>query len=126
MPSLKRELGDMGERLAQTYLIKKGYQIIQKNYLKPYGEIDIVAKNRGVLVFVEVKTRIKTTNESYLPPETNVNYGKGRKIIKTAQVYLMENSIPENIFWQIDVISVELDYTIRKAKIKHFENAVIN
>lgn len=124
MPSLKRELGDMGERLVQAYLIKRGYQILQKNYLKPYGEIDIVASNKGVLVFIEVKTRV-IKEKGYIPPEASVGYFKSRKIVRTAEVYLMEKRIPENTFWRIDVVSVDLNYTTRKAKIRHFENAVV-
>lgn len=125
MPSPKRQLGDIGEKIARNYLKRKGYNILENNYRKKYGEVDIVAKDRKVLVFVEVKTRIKKLTEKYLPPETNVNYSKGIKIIRTAQVYLMERRIPEDIFWRIDVISVELNYESRKATVKHFQNAVV-
>jgi len=56
MPSLKREIGNEGEKIAKKYLRGKGYYILETNYLKPFGEIDIIAENQGRLVFVEVKT----------------------------------------------------------------------
>ena len=63
MPSQKRKFGDLGERIGEEYLVKNGYQVIEKNYLKPWGEIDIIAKKNGALVFFEVKTRDKKNIE---------------------------------------------------------------
>lgn len=125
MPSEKREIGDEGERIAQKYLQRKGYHILETNYLKPFGEIDIIAENQGGLVFVEVKTRIYNNHVNYFPPEVNVHYFKGKKVERVANIYLSEKGFPESTAWQIDVVSVELNYTTRRAKITHFKNAVI-
>lgn len=125
MITQRRKVGDLGERLARSYLEGKGYRIVETNFLKPWGEIDIVAQQGGFLVFIEVKTKIKQKS-SYLPPEANVGYWKSRKVARTAETYLMERLVPENIFWRIDVVSVELNYQTRKAKIKHFENAIVS
>ena len=52
----KRKIGDLGESVAETFLIRKGFNIIEKNYWKPWGEIDIVAEKGGCVRFIEVKT----------------------------------------------------------------------
>lgn len=125
MPSPKRQLGDIGEKIARNYLKRKGYNILENNYRKKYGEVDIVAKDRKVLVFVEVKTRVYNPEVVYFPPEVNVHYFKGKKIERVANIYLSEKKFSENTLWQIDVVTVELNYTNRKAKITHFKNAVV-
>lgn len=125
MPSEKREIGDEGERIAQKYLQRKGYHILETNYLKPFGEIDIIAENQGGLFFIEVKTRTYNNHVNYFPPEVNVHYFKGKKVKRVANIYLSEKGFSENTSWQIDVVSIELNYTTRRAKITHFKNAVI-
>lgn len=68
MPEIKKlknrnkELGDFGEKIARKILIEKGYEIIELNYRTKFGEIDIIAKENNILVFVEVKTR---TNKNF-------------------------------------------------------------
>ena len=122
MPSQKRKLGDVGEGIAVGYLEKAGYRILERNYQKPWGEIDIIAKkDQNSIVFVEVKTR-KSISGYF--PEENVNFKKQRKIIRTAQTYLAEKEYPPKTIWQIDVIAVELDEQTRKANLKHIKNAV--
>lgn len=79
------ELGRKGERLAESFLKKSGYKILNKNYHSPFGEIDIIAKEKETLVFVEVKTK---HSGSFIPPELNVNRKKQQKIIKGALNYI--------------------------------------
>ena len=64
MKSKRRTIGDFGEEIALKYLEKKGYQILDRNFLKPYGEIDIIAIKNDILTFVEVKTR---KNDEFKP-----------------------------------------------------------
>ncbi|TSC75408.1 MAG: TIGR00252 family protein [Parcubacteria group bacterium Gr01-1014_33] len=123
MPSQKRKFGDAGERIAQRYLTKKGYTFIEKNYQKPWGEIDLVFKRGELIVFVEVKTRDLKNVEHYLA-EYSVNYLKIKKLQKICETYLMERRCPYNQKWQIDVIAIAIDKIRKKAKIKHIENAV--
>ncbi len=52
-----KQIGDLGEQLAADFLIKNGYTVLERNYRTPYGELDIIAKDRDTVVFVEVKTR---------------------------------------------------------------------
>ena len=119
----KRKLGDLGEEIAANYLKNKGYKILARNYQKPWGEIDIVARNvsRETLVFIEVKSQ-KMALQSHLPEE-NVHYFKKKRLEKAVLSYLAENKYPEETDWQIDVIAVEIDLKTRKANVRHIPNA---
>ena len=88
MVTERRKFGDMGEMIAKRYLGQKGYTILESNYRKPYGEIDIIALQSKTLVFVEVKTRA-VKNVSYFLPEQSVNYAKSKKLKKICQIYLL-------------------------------------
>ena len=123
MPSAKRKFGDVGEKIAEQYLVQKGYMIIEKNYLKPWGEIDIVAKKDQTIVFFEVKTREARHVEHYLA-EAAVNKSKIRKLQKICETYLLGKKFPVEQNWQIDVLAIAINKETRKARIKHFENAV--
>lgn len=123
MPSQKRKFGDIGEKIAEKYLISKGYAIIEKNYLKPWGEIDLVAKKDEELIFCEVKIRDAKYVQHYLA-ESSVNRLKIKKLQKICETYLIERRLPYSQKWQIDVLAIAIDKESKKAKIKHFENAV--
>lgn len=121
----KRVFGDLGEKIAKEYLEKHDYTIIDQNYSKRWGEIDIIAETKEKeLVFVEIKTRETGNTPSVFLPEDSVNFFKQQKIIKTAQTFLYENKYSEDTAWRIDVIAIEIDKISRKAKIRHLESAV--
>ncbi|MCD6103197.1 MAG: YraN family protein [Thermotogaceae bacterium] len=88
------------EDTAADYLKRKGYTILQRNYRTRFGEIDIVARYKKYLVFVEVKS-----GKSYYQPRTRVNASKLRKISFAAAVYLSRDSYPYRGY-RIDVIEV--------------------
>lgn len=125
-----KQVGNLGERIAEKYLKEKGYQILDRNYFfripgnPQRGEIDIIAQKSDIISFIEVKTLIKTGRGqiSAISPEEKVNFSKQRKLRKTAESWLMKNKIPLNTKWQIDVISVTI--VKGKVKISHFENAI--
>ncbi len=123
----RKRLGNLGERIAENFLRRKGYEILGKNYSSKFvsgpkrGEIDLVAKKDNIISFVEVKTLL--SQENFLP-EDKVDFQKQRKIIKMAESWLMENKIPLDSPWQIDIIAISLDSDAKKAKIRHLENAV--
>lgn len=85
MSLLRKILGRSGEDLAANYLADLGYTILERNYEAPYGEIDLIALERGTLVFVEVKTR---TTDAYGAPELAVNRRKQERMVKAALGYL--------------------------------------
>lgn len=124
MKTLKRQFGDLGEQIAKKYLEKNKYQILEQNFQKPWGEIDIIAKRGNNIVFIEVKAKSAGIGNEHGLPEEEVNFWKQKKLIRTAQTYLIEHGFEENVNWQIDVISVVLDWQTRKAKLQHLKNAV--
>lgn len=101
----KIETGQSGEKLAVEFLKKQGFKIIETNFKCKFGEIDVVAREGGILVFVEVKTR--SSNQFGLPEEA-VGYRKIQHIIKSAQVYhSLHNNLP--LGDRIDVVAIEKD-----------------
>lgn len=114
------ELGFLAENLAARYLEKRGYAIIELNYRKPWGEIDIVASKQGILVFVEVKANRKII--AGFEPELRANRSKIDKVIRTARTYLAERRYNSAQEWQVDIITIGLDEPREVAKIKHFKN----
>ena len=123
MKTVKRKKGDEGEEVAFAYLKKHGYKILERNYSAKFGEVDLIAKKEKTVIFVEVKTR-KDALQSDLYPERNVDWRKQRKLIRTAEYYLIKNNYPDDTPWQIDVIGVELDMVSRRANLRHLKNAV--
>jgi len=123
MPSKKRKFGDVGEEFAKDYLLSKGYAIVLCNYQKPWGEIDIIAEKAGIIRFIEVKTS-RFYPESSFTPEIRVNKKKIRSLKRICETYLLEQKLPPDREWQIDVISVILNDDDTLREINHIENAV--
>ncbi len=137
-----KKLGSFGEKIAVKYLKNKGYKILGQNYSSKLvsgplrGEIDIIVrpsrsvsnvlrgKKDNIIHFIEVKTLFDRGRASDISPEEKVNFEKQKKLVKTAENWLMEKKIPLNSKWQIDVISIKIDLNTKKAKIQHFKNAV--
>jgi putative endonuclease len=127
-----KKLGSLGEKIAINFLKKRGYEILDKNYSPKFvsgplrGEIDVIAKKDGVIVFIEVKTlvQIGRGRTSAISPEEKVDYSKQKKLIKMAESWLSERKISLDTPWQIDVVSIRIDSDAKKAKIRHFQNAI--
>ncbi|MCI8620931.1 MAG: YraN family protein [Clostridia bacterium] len=102
--SLNKEEGKLGERVAVEYLKEKGYEIICQNFACRQGEIDIVAKDRKELVFIEVKTR---KGMKYGEAREAVHNKKLKHILGTASYYLYKTN-QESAYIRIDVIEVYL------------------
>ena len=96
-------LGAWGEFTAAQYLQKKRYKIVATGYRSRFGEIDLIAKKDGYLVFVEVKYR---ADERFGAPEEAVDFRKQKKIIAAAQYYMYKNRIPFNTPCRFDVAGV--------------------
>ena len=112
-----QKVGKWGEETAAAYLIQRGYEIITRNARTPYGEIDIIAKQAELTIFIEVKTLTSSKN---FYPEQNVTTRKREHMLACAECYAAENAIDH---WQIDVIAVEGRQGMAP-KITHFENAL--
>ncbi len=120
MSTSRQTLGRWGESRAAEYLTRRGYTIIERNVRTRYGEIDIVARQAEVAVFVEVKTRSST---AYGYPEESITQKKRAHLIASAQAYLQTHPELETD-WRIDVIAIHRPHSSRAPQITHFENAV--
>lgn len=117
------EIGRVAENMAEEYLKGKGYDILFRNYKKPWGEIDIIAKKAEVIVFVEVKAN---KNEyANFQPEIRANEEKMRKVVRAARTYLAQYKL-EDVEWRLDVVSITFNKERGLAKIKHFINIDFN
>ena len=115
---LWHEIGKIGEDLATKYLENLGYSIIERNFVAKQGEIDIIAKDKKEIVFIEVKTR---TNNLYGEPVEAVNEPKQKHLVNTANYYLYSRHL-KNEFVRLDVIEVYLkDNTY---KINHIKQII--
>ncbi len=112
----KRKTGNRYEQAAAELLEKKGFLILEKNYRCRLGEIDIIAIDKGTLVFAEVKYR-KSDDSGF--PEEAVSAQKKRRISRTAAYYCMEKDIKEDTDCRFDVIAID------KEEIRHYENAFL-
>ncbi len=110
-------VGNSGEVIASKYLENKGYFIIENNYLKPFGEIDIIGYDSDVLVFFEVKTRATRT---YGSPAESIDEFKQKKIIQTAKEYVINHSL-SHYQCRFDVVEVYILKT--GVEINHIKNA---
>ena len=132
----KRKLGDMGENIACSWLESRGFKVIERNYLKKWGEIDIIARKADLVRFIEVKSVSCATLEPVYPeqgrrvphvtsyrPEDNVHPGKLRRLARAIQTYILDRDVKED--WQLDVITVRIHEPSRKARIEIIENIII-
>lgn len=105
------DTGRQGEEIAKAYLQEQGYHILGRNISNPHGkrlgEIDIVAEKKGVVVFIEVKTRILSLSQEDSLPEHQVTRSKLIKLERIASYYLRSNSL-ETREYRFDVVSVIL------------------
>lgn len=123
MGLLTKEIGDKGESLAADYLKKKGYVIRERNYRKPWGELDIVASAPdGTLVFIEVKT--VTGKDPGIKAEELITSSKLYKLVKMCSFCSREKYFSQHINeakgWRIDAITLTIDG--KDCDISHFEN----
>ncbi len=122
-----RQLGELGEKIACGYLVEKGFTILGKNYRITFGEIDIIARHKDIIHFVEVKALRQAQGEPLIEgffPEEHVNYKKQRKLLQMAQIWLEQNRYPQDFPYQIDIVGILVNETVRSAKLHYFPNAV--
>lgn len=112
----KRLLGNRGEQAIADYLVKQGYTIIATNYQKRSGEIDLIAQKNELIAFIEVKLRTK----NYFNISEVITFSKQRKIIATAQRFILEQSLFNHIY-RFDVALVE--YNNDNSVITYIKNA---
>lgn len=124
-----RQRGDVGEDIAVRYLEKKGYRILERNFVHRFrgspqtAEIDIIAQKGKKISFVEVKTVFREEAKgAHWSPEEKVNFQKQRKIEKAAEIWLMKNKVDLETQVQIDVISIVVDEDRKEARVRYLPN----
>ena len=107
-----KRLGRKGEKQALHYLKRNGYKILERNYKNPFGEVDIIAAKRGIVAFVEVKTR---QNDNYGAPSEAVDSRRRDKYVQAAKYYFYGKIIDVTV--RFDIIE------ILRGEINHIEDA---
>lgn len=106
----KSQFGNLGEDLACEYLVNNNYKIIERNFRKPWGEIDIIAKSSDkVLIFIEVKTMEESLEG--LKPEDQLTNSKLQKLKRTASLYAghRQELVDDKKGWRIDLIAITIN-----------------
>ncbi|MGH2516104.1 MAG: YraN family protein [Ktedonobacterales bacterium] len=118
--SASKTLGANGERFAATWLEARGYEIVERNWRCPYGELDVIARAGAEWVFFEVKTR---RGRRMGAPEEAVTHAKRVRLIHAAQAYLAERAC-EDAPYRIDVLAIELSPTGALVAVRHYPRGV--
>ncbi len=131
-PTEKQKVGQIGEDYACEYLEKNGYKIIERNFLKKWGEIDVVVKKGSKIHFIEVKsvsTSIDSvthvTNTSDYRPEDNVHPWKLQRLSRAIQSYLLERDVSDETDWQFDLLTVYIDKDKGLRQVEALEDIVL-
>ena len=126
--SAKRRLGNVGEDIACEFLKRKGFVLLERNYLRKWGEIDVIALRDEVVRFVEVKAVSREIGEGSgsremdYRPEELVGAMKLQKLARTAALYMAATR--DDREYQIDVIGVIMDTRRKIARCRHFEQVL--
>lgn len=110
-------MGREGERIAERFLKRKGYKLVERNYRCAAGELDLIVLDRHVIVFVEVKTR---KGSGYGTPLDAVEFRKQRKMIQAAQFFLNAKKLGQREA-RFDVVGIS--WPGEEPAVEHIENA---
>lgn len=142
----RRAIGRLGEDIASNYLKSKGYEVVTRNYLKKWGEVDIITRKGSMWHFIEVKTVSHETHGPAMPrsdlgiagviretgessgldsfrAEENLHPWKLKRVLRAVETYLLENSL-DNAEWQIDAVTIYLNITTKQTKVRLIENVL--
>lgn len=113
--------GELGEEIACKFLKNKGYKILNRNFRRKFGEIDIVSKKDIFYYFIEVKTSLEKEDRELNRPEERVEKHKIKRIGMAVQTYLLQNKM-ENSDWKFAVIAILLSPDRKTAKVRMIED----
>ncbi|MFA5999828.1 MAG: YraN family protein [Candidatus Paceibacterota bacterium] len=127
-----QQIGKIGEDIAEKFLVKHGFEIMDRNYTKKWGEIDLVAEKDSRVYFIEVKSvrrdnlRAETRQSlDEYKPEDNMHPWKMKRMGRTIQSYLLDKKIPEDREWQVDLLVVFIDSKNRLARVKVVNDIIL-
>ncbi len=128
----KQHIGRLGEDIAVKHLENKGFAVIERNYLKKYGEIDIITQKDDIIHFIEVKSvsyenkpNVSRVTPDNYRPEDNIHAQKLKRLSRTIQAYLLSKHQNEEPVWVFDVITVKINMNKRQARVKFLEDIVL-
>jgi Holliday junction resolvase-like predicted endonuclease len=133
-----QKTGEIGENIAVRFLVKQNFLILDRNYTKKWGELDIIAEKNNKLYFIEVKsvssdnTKILSNKEKSVSqgtsndfrPEDNMHPWKLQRMARTIQTYLLSKKLDEKE-WQVDLLVVFLDLKNKSARIKVVSDIIL-
>jgi len=129
--SEKQKIGELGENIAVKFLVKHGFSILDRNYTKKWGEIDIVAEKDNKIYFIEVKSvACETLNDVIYKtsddhrPEDNMHPWKLKRLSRTIQTYQLSKKLDDKE-WQVDLLIVFLDLKDKKARVKVISDIIL-
>ena len=112
--------GKFGEKIAERFLVSRGFSILNRNFRAPFGEIDLVAERDGCIVFLEVKTR---TSERFGSPLSSITETKQKHILKNCRYYLKRYDLCDGPC-RIDAIAIKLDARGKLQSLRHVRNII--
>ena len=130
----KHKIGVIGEEIATKFLKNKGFSVLDRNYRKPWGELDIVVEKDGILHFIEVKSvscetlpvsrKLSDGSVSYenldFGPEDHMHFEKRKRLSRIIETYLIDKGGDKD--WQVDLVLVYLSQKLKKARVNIVEN----
>lgn len=132
--SKSQRIGELGEDIACKYLMKQGYSILERNYTRKWGEIDIIAEKKDKKYFIEVKSKSVSNldlvnsdvnnKDSQNRTEDNMHVMKMRRLRRVVETYLINQRIGNNN-WQFDLLVVYMDIENRLAKVRVINNVIL-
>ncbi|MEK7104909.1 MAG: YraN family protein [Patescibacteria group bacterium] len=133
-----QKIGELGENIAVRFLVKHGFSILDRNYTKKWGEIDIIAQKDNKLYFIEVKSVSRETLNTFIPksyndsddryehrPEDNMHPWKLKRLSRTIQTYLLSKNVPDEKEWQVDLLVVYICQKEKKARVKVVSDIIL-
>jgi putative endonuclease len=127
-----QQIGKIGENIAEKFLVKHGFKIMDRNYTKKWGEIDLVVEKDNRVYFIEVKSvrrdNLRAETHQSLDeykPEDNMHPWKMKRMARTIQSYLLDKKIPEDKEWQVDLLVIFIDFKNRLARVKVVNDIIL-
>lgn len=127
----RNSIGAMGEEIVRKHFLDHGWEILEQNYLKEWGEIDIVARENNIVRFIEVKTVSfeskheleQAVSHGTWRPEENFHQKKFLRLSRVIESWIMENEFDGE--WEIDVVAVRIVPCEKYARIKYIRNIIM-
>ena len=119
-----KDIGEIGENIACKYLENKGFLLIDRNYYKKWGEIDIVTAKDKIIHFIEVKSIVLKGDMGYRPEE-NVHILKQKRLKRTIQTYLLEKKYNIEAEFKFHIVIVHMNPNTRRANVTFMENIIL-